>query len=146
MLDALEHGVQAVDARAPRRVVPRPALPATALERVGLVGAGRVAPRALQRQPGVAIEHVRRDIGVAGRQENEHIGRGVVELSGGQQLLLEDDELEDELDDELELLDELEDELEEELEEELLLLEDDEEELDEELELWLDELDDASLL
>ena len=70
VLDALEHSVQAVDARAPRCVVARPALPAAALERVGL-SAGR-APNALQRQPRVAIEHVRRNIGIARRQENEH--------------------------------------------------------------------------
>lgn len=91
MLDALEHSVQAVDARPPRRVVARPALPAAALERVGLVCTGRVAAHALQRQPGVAIKHVWRDIRIAGRKDNEHVSRSVVELSGGQRQLLEDD-------------------------------------------------------
>ncbi len=58
---------------------------------LGLVSAGRVAPNALQRQPRVAIEHVRRNIGIAQQQENEHIGRGVVAAPEGSGNCFEDD-------------------------------------------------------
>ena len=89
MLDALDHRVQAIDTRPPAGVVARPALPVAAHEGVRLIRTCRVAISRHQRQPGVAEEHIRCHVGIAGREDHQHVGRRVVELALRQLHLLQ---------------------------------------------------------
>src|SRR5262249_55803362 len=74
MIDALQHGPDAINPRAPLAIVTRPALPGLPRECVWHVGGTWVIVIGGEAKPGQRVEHVGRHIRVARGQEDQKIG------------------------------------------------------------------------